>query len=215
MKAEDERIGFSREEIATAIKENDLDTINEMLDGFGLRKNFPLFLPTSFRAESSILSYGVAFAGRSLVKPEVAKLLIDNLSHNIDVFLFLDSVLYFLGEDVRNEEVHPSQEIIDILEGNGPSDEFGGRVAILEEYEFIALARYLASGKIESISREFNSPIVRYVYAHQMLPLTMLFSYMAAALREPDINPIRATDIIGQILEGLEGTFADSEEDDE
>ena len=199
----EEREGFTNREIAAAIMNGDLEQLNQMLDGFGLRRDFPVFLSTSYRTSSIILSYASVFAGRSQISPEVARLLIDNLSRNVNIFLFLDTVLYFKRHDTRSEEEFPSREIVSILNEGWPEDEFGGRVAIMNENEYLSLIEYITSSKVETIPKDFSIPLVRYVYTHQMMPLTLLFAYMASSLREPDFNSNIANDIIGQILDGL------------
>ncbi|MBQ7201875.1 hypothetical protein IJS18_00585 [Candidatus Saccharibacteria bacterium] len=209
MKTGDTRIGYAPEEIAAAIMGGDLKEINDMLDGFGLRKGFPVFTSQSFKAAAALLNFASVFAGRSQLKHEVANILVDNISDNVNIFLFLTTFLYFVRHDERDGDPHPPEELISIIKEDGPDDEFSGRVAILEENQFLALCEYILQQN--TLPRAFSTPLVRYVYTHQFMPSTLLFAYMAGSLRESDFNTIMASDIIGQILDGLSEEFEKEE----
>jgi hypothetical protein len=63
------------------------------------------------------------------------------------------------------------------------------------------------SDKLEKLNITFTPPLVRFVYTHQMMPLALLFAYMASTLRlpSPKIQIANLGEIVGQLLDGLFG----------
>ena len=84
---------------------------------------------------------------------------------------------------------------------------------MMNENEFINLCEYLVSGKYEKMNVSFTTPLVRFVYTHQMMPLTLLFAYMASTLRLPttQFGIIELGSVVGQLLDGLFGDAESSE----
>lgn len=209
MKLGDDYIGFTGEEIVAAVMGNDVEAITAMIEGFDLKRTFeprPLSYD-GWKISSALLNYASIFAGRSMVSQEVATLLIDNLSMDVNAFLFLDMLLFFTHNDKKSDNPHVPEKILKILEKNEANDEFAGYVAMMNENEFISLCEYLTSGKVEKLNISFSPPLIRFVYTHQMMPLTLQFAYMASTLRQPapKLNALCISGAIGQLLDGLFG----------
>ena len=215
MKLGDTYVGFTGEEIIAAVMGNDIEAIKAMLEGFNLQRSLePRALTVDgWRISTALLNYASIFAGRSQLSQETAALLIDHLSMDVNAFLFCEMLLFFIHDDTRDENPHIPEKIAAILDKNEADDEFAGRVAMMNENEFINLCEYLVSGKYEKLNVSFTTPLVRFVYTHQMMPLTLLFAYMASTLRLPttQIGVIGLGSVVGQLLDGLFGESEDSE----
>ena len=209
MKIGDTYVGFTGEEIVAAVMGNDIDALKAMIEGFELKRTFePRQLTIEgLKVSSSLLNLASVFAGRSMFSQESATLLIDNLSMDVNVFLFLQVLAIYLHREKREDEPYVSKEIMAILEKNEPSDELAGRIAMMNENEFLSLCDYLISDKMEKLNITFTPPLVRFVYTHQMMPLTLLFAYMASTLRlpAPKIEIANVGDLVGQLLDGIFG----------
>ena len=209
MKIGDTYVGFTGEEIVAAVMGNDIDALKAMIEGFELKRTFePRQLTIEgWKVSSSLLNLASVFAGRSMLSQETATLLIDNLSMDVNVFLFLQVLAIYLHREKREDEPYVSKEIMAILEKNEPNDELAGRIAMMNENEFLSLCDYLISDKMEKLNITFTPPLVRFVYTHQMMPLTLLFAYMASTLRlpAPKIEIANVGDIVGQLLDGIFG----------
>ena len=209
MKIGDTYVGFTGEEIIAAVMGNDIDAMKAMIEGFELKRTFePRQLTIEgWKVSSSLLNLASVFAGRSMLSQETATLLIDNLSMDVNAFLFLQVLTIYLHREKREDEPYVSKEILAILEKNEPNDELAGRVAMMNENEFLSLCDYLISDKMEKLNITFTPPLVRFVYTHQMMPLTLLFAYMASTLRlpAPKIEIANVGDIVGQLLDGIFG----------
>lgn len=209
MKIGDTYVGFTGEEIVAAVMGNDIDAIRAMIEGFELKRTFePRQLTIEgWKVSSSLLNLASVFAGRSMLSQGTATLLIDNLSMDVNVFLFLQVLAIYLHREKREDEPYVSKEIMAILEKNEANDEFAGRVAMMNENEFLSLCDYLISDKMEKLNITFAPPLVRFIYTHQMMPLTLLFAYMASTLRlpAPKIEIANVGDIVGQLLDGIFG----------
>ena len=209
MKIGDTYVGFTGEEIVAAVMGNDIDALKAMIEGFELKRTFePRQLTIEgWKVSSSLLNLASVFAGRSMLSQETATLLIDNLSMDVNVFMFLQVLAIYLHREKREDEPYVSKEIMAILEKNEPNDELAGRIAMMNENEFLSLCDYLISDKMEKLNITFTPPLVRFVYTHQMMPLTLLFAYMASTLRlpAPKIEIANVGDIVGQLLDGIFG----------
>lgn len=209
MKIGDTYVGFTGEEIVAAVMGNDIEALKAMIEGFELKRTFePRQLTIEgWKVSSSLLNLASVFAGRSMLSQETAALLIDNLSMDVNAFLFLQVLNIYLHREEREDEPSVSKEILAILEKNEPNDELAGRIAMMNENEFLSLCDYLVSDKLEKLNITFTPPLVRFVYTHQMMPLALLFAYMASTLRlpSPKIQIANLGEIVGQLLDGLFG----------
>ena len=209
MKIGDTYVGFTGEEIIAAVMGNDIEALKAMIEGFELKRTFePRQLTIEgWKVSTSLLNLASAYAGRSMLSQETATLFIDNLSMDVNAFLFLQVFNIYLHRDKREDDPYVSNEILAILEKNEANDEFAGRVAMMNENEFLSLCDYLVSDKMEKLNITFTPPLIRFIYTHQMMPLTLLFAYMASNLRlpAPKLELANVGEIVGQLLDGLFG----------
>ena len=209
MKFGDICIGYTGEEVIASVLDNDIAALSDILKDFSLVGDYqPRPLSADSRsASATLLNYASVFAGRSKLTQETALLLINNLSMDVNVFCFIDMLLYFIHDDARDKKEHVRNEIFDILKKNEPNPSFAGYIERMNENEFIAFCEQIISEKYEILNVSFTTPIIRFVYTHQMMPLTLLFAYMASTLRLPTLNigVIDVTDMIGQVIDGIFG----------
>lgn len=204
MKLGDSYIGSTSEEIGAIIMGDDIDAIKEIMENNLLEYNGrprPLTFG-GYDIEKSLLSYASVLAGQGRLSKRIATLFVDNLSVDVDVFLFIGLLKLSTEHGEVKEPFFPS-EIKDIIINNEPNDELSGRIAVLKPEQFFSLCEFINGYNVEKMNVAFTVPIIRYAYNNNLVSLEKLFSFMAGAIRKPNAMAVSALDIIGQVLDGL------------
>ena len=85
----------------------------------------------------------------------------------------------------------------------------------LDEDVFKILIAYIVSGdEVETLSINFSLPIVRYLYAHEIILNDLLLALMAISLRDTSASDA-AIEIIGGCDDFLKSIFGGNDDDDQ
>ncbi|MBR3143827.1 hypothetical protein IKF12_01335 [Candidatus Saccharibacteria bacterium] len=209
---------FSKAEVIEAILANNTSRVVEMLEEFDLPKDDtpPHFTSGQKELVSAMLSFASIKSWHDDLAEDLAHELIERTATTVHVFDLLRLVV--TGAEIKITESDytkiPNELRVALLK-NDYKPKLAEIIEKLDEDVFKILIAYIVSGdEVETLSINFSLPIVRYLYAHEIIPNDLLLAFMAISLRDTSASDA-AIEIIGGFNDFLESIFGGDDDDDD
>ena len=177
-------------ELMDTIQKSDVNRVAEVLEELGITKNAPpsCITPASHRLMSATLSFASIAAWHETLTDDMAYEIINRVARAVNTFSLIKFVIAGAKISTNDYDAIP-KELISNLQRNEFDDKAAEVVAALDESTFAALLSYVdGSDTVTALKRDFGLSLVRYIYAHRVVPADLMFSFMANCLDEPLVS---------------------------
>ena len=171
-------------EIMKIILENDVSSLNEIIDEFRLdEKSRKRALDQSFLLTTRMmLGFASATSYRGECSSELAEVLIQRTAKVINIFNFINLAIIAAGikpEEYDFDDV--PERIRQIINKAWTDKNIVVAIQTMERHEFLTFLLFLASDDVSALNVEYNLPIIERIRKENLLPDNLFLAYMADA----------------------------------
>lgn len=201
-----EKKGFSRADIAKAIKLNDATTLTGILDEVDSAKPWRNLTSVMDAVLRTALTFAAAQDHKDNLSLRIADELIAHAAPYVDVYGFCAVV-------VETAEIEPASivelpvHVLNAINQNEYSDEVAELITNLNEAQLLTMMQYLYD-HTEKICYKFSLPILQATYYSTLIPSQLCLAYVGLCLNQPIVcDQMIVAAIPAGVEEGLKGAL--------